>query len=494
MKKQNNYYVEEREIDVKRMLIHALTYWRVILVVAVLGAVILGVKQYRSDVTNAKNNIQAQIDAANTPVATIESLEERLSPDTIRNVWNAVNYKTFADERTTYMNESVYMNLDAYNENVIYLTYNVYSSKAASIIDMYTDYLMSEQMAEKVCEKMQTIVQSKYIMELYTLSSSDGTSNFKVQVCAASEEECESLADTIDHILLDYQEFVKKIDADVQVEKETRIADIIIDSELLSLRTSYNTEIYNNMSMYNGLLNSFNDTQKALFNLLMEKRQNSVASLYGDQETEETVLSGDASAIDTTIHVRPSIKMILTGFLAGTVIAYAACALRYTVSKSVHGMDEVKYLFGIPVYGNIRVADYRKKRIGACLDTAIDKLNGERGKYLDSDKQMQMVYSNLLLNCKNNDIKEIYLTGSKLELVPEKCITELVNQLKGQQIQVTVGNSILYDAESLLKMAEIGHVVFVEMEEKSDCESIAKELNLCVQNHIQVMGMILARK
>ena len=138
---------------------------------------------------------------------------------------------------------------------------------------------------------------------------------------------------------------------------------MIIDNDLINLQASYNSEIYSNTNMYNGYYGGFSDTQKQLFQMLMEARQNGDISIYSDaKEQAEAPLSGDASAIDTNIYVKPSVKMILTGFFAGAIIAYAVCALGYTVSKAVHGADEIKYLFGTTVFGTVRMAPYRRKK------------------------------------------------------------------------------------------------------------------------------------
>lgn len=494
MKKQNNYYVEEREIDVKRMMIQALTHWRFILTIALAGAVFLEVKQYRADVVNAKNSIQAQIDAANTPVETIESLEEQLPEFDVQNVWYAYHCKVNADGRMNYMKESVYMNLDAYNENVSFLSYHIDSEQPAAILGEYSNYLTSEELAETLNADLELSIENKYLMELYRMSSSDNFSRFTVRVCADSEEECEELATALDRALHLYIEKEKSMNEDASLILDSRMSKVVMDTDLASLKSNFSAEINTNLSLYNAYYNGFTDMQKSLYELLMERHESESVSFHETEASnEETQLSGDASQIDTTINVRPSIKMILAGFAAGAIIAYAICALKYVASREVHGIDEVKYLFGIPVFGTIRTVSFGKKKAGAAVDTAIDKLNFGRKKYLNTEQQMQMVSSNLLLNCKNAGITEIFLTGSELEHIPQNCVTELTARLGEQGIHVTVGNSILYDAQSLLRMAETGNAVFIEIEEKSKCEEIAKELNLCIQNRIQIAGMILTR-
>ena len=497
MKKQNNYYVETREIDVKRMLVHTLTYWRWIFVIALLGALLLGASQYRKDVTAAKNSIQAQIDAANTPLPTIDSLSAQLTSDQVQNVWNAVNFKSYADERTAYMKESVYMNLDPYNEDVVYLNYDIYSSSPAGVLSQLSNYIGSEELAEKISKDMGLTIANKYVMELYTITYSDNISKFTVKVCADDAEECGKLADSFDKLITQYVSKIDETDGEApnSLVLTQRTEDVAIDTNLQNIQAAYNSEIYNNTNIYSALYSGFNEIQEALFQMITEQRATGTSSIYeAEADSDEPVLSGDASAIDTTIHVKPSIKMILTGFAAGAIIAYAVFALGYTISKAIHGVDEVKYLFAVPVFGTVRTAAFEKKRKGAAVDTAIDKLNYGKKKYLDSTKQMQMVYSNLLLSCKNGGVNEIYLTGSELERIPQSCILELVSKLKEQQITVHVENSILYDAESLMKMAACGHAVFVEIENVSKCEEIAKELNLCIQNHIEVMGIIMTQR
>ena len=91
MKRQNNYYVEQREVNLKRMITTVLYQWRIILVVALIAAVLMGMKQYKSDVAAEEARIQAAIAAANAPEVTVEYLESQLIPQQIQNVKTAVD-------------------------------------------------------------------------------------------------------------------------------------------------------------------------------------------------------------------------------------------------------------------------------------------------------------------------------------------------------------------------------------------------------------------
>ena len=252
-------------------------------------------------------------------------------------------------------------------------------------------------------------------------------------------------------------------------------------------------EIYSNMNIYNSFFAGFNDVQVQLCKMMLAERAEMVSSVNPAEEIVEEKTPVDTSNIDTSIHVKPSIKMMLIGFIAGIVIAFAIRTLVYTISKCIHGADEVKYLFDVPVLGTVKVSSLQKKKVFVAVDTMLDRLAAGRNKYLNYSQQLQLVYSNILVNCRNKQIKEVYISGSEMECVPQKLLEELKIKLEAADICIKWGKNISYDAEAMLEMVDLGACILFEVENRTKCEEIVKELTQCEQNSVNMLGLVMVQ-
>lgn len=493
MKKQSHYVVEERQIDVKEMFFQTLSCWRFILLIAVIAAALVGVMKYKSDVSARQAEIQAQIDKANEPEITVEMLEEQLSSIEIQNVWNAVQYREFLKQRREYIDSSIYLNLNAFKENVVYLTYDISSVNAEKSVQELEKYLSGSAMAEKIVEEMELDTKAIYVAELIRMEDTDAATYFTLKVCADSKEECAALADNVEKQVASYMESLKSKEAyaDLSVTLAERRADVIKDDELLAKQSEYIDGFYDDMKDYKKYHSDFNNEQKSLFEKLTKGKYKIDNSLYETEiETEEKEVE-----IDTTANVKPSLTAIITaiiaGFLAGAIAAFALKAFLYTISKNIHGEDEVKYLFGTNVFGVVDASAQSKKRLFAPIDKLCKRLKNGMKKSLSYEEQLQLVCTNILIQCKNNGVEKVHLSGSEMKKIPAVVVNTLKETLEKAGIEVSSGKGVAYDADSLMKLAEKKNGILVEVSEKTGCAEIAKELNLCRQNEINILGIVL---
>lgn len=490
MKKQSHYIVEERQIDVKEMFFHTLSYWRVILLIAVIMAAVVGGMKYKSDVAAREADIQAQFDAANAPEITVDMLEDELTTVEVQNVWNAVQYKEFLKQRRTYIDSSIYLNLDAFKEDVVYLTYGIASEEAKRAVEELEKYLSGSTMAENIVADMGLETEAIYIAELVTLEDTDDSTYFTLKVCADSAEECASLADSVEKQMTAYMESLKTKEsfADLEVNLTERKTDVIKDDELLEKQDDYIGSFYDDMKDYKKYHSDFNDVQKSLFEKLTKGKYKIDNSLYVTEiEPEEK----EDVEIDTTVNVKPSIAAILAGFLAGAIAAFAIGAFLYTISKNIHGEDEVKYLFGSNVFGVVDASSKERKRLLAPIDRLFKRLKTGRKKSLSYEEQLQLICTNILIHCKNNGVEKVHLSGSEMTKIPVVVLNTLKETLEKAGIEVSYGKGVAYDAESLMKLAEKKNGILLEISEKTGCVELAKELNLFKQNEVNMLGVVL---
>ena len=102
-----------------------------------------------------------------------------------------------------------------------------------------------------------------------------------------------------------------------------------------------------------------------------------------------------------------------------------------------------------------------------------------------------MIAANISLSCKQQSIKQIYMTGSEYENMDAIILNMLKQELAAQDVQVMEGGNIFYDADSLKKGTEIRNILFVEQTGQSIYDEITNELNLAKEQKNQIIGVVV---
>ncbi len=462
MKRQDGYCVETREINIKRMLWWILRKWRVGAAFAIVCAVIFGAWQYKREEQIHEENYQEAIAAQNQAAESVESLTDQLSDAELGGVNMAVYYQTKLISASNYLGNSVLMQLNPYAENVMNIYAECVSEEEAINV---MNYLSSEDFLNELVSVVGWYREKSYLKEL--IEPEMAGNNVKISVIADSVSNAELYANNIVALLNSYhsEEVIY-----VYLEAET----VVDMSAVETFNSVYDSYITNN-SFFSNYYNTLNAKQLQLYNLLIS----------GQSSVEED------SIIITLEETKINFKMIVMGFLAGIIAAAVILGVVYTFSARIHGEEEAKYLFGEPVIGNVNAGGLERKRLFGFVDRAVYKLGNRTAKRIDYDGQLQMCIANISLMCQAKDVKEIYLSGSEIGRLPEKLLTDIKEGLSAENIGVFSGGSIVYDADSLKESAEKNNLIFIEISEKSACKEIAKELNLCLQNQLNCLGIIM---
>ena len=487
MKKQNSYFVEEREIEGKKMFAQILKRWRLLLLLAVIGAVMAVAADYRMMKKSAAEEAQAAADKANAAPVTIESLEKGMDRFDRQQVWRFVYMTNTLEERKNYLNESIRMTINPYGERVVDLEYRIASSDAGeTVAQSYVDYVNSEQFAKDVVKELALDMRSCYVKELISIEASGDT--FAIRLKA-----CNRLADGAEAVLAAY---VPETAGSYTLELENRTTTIIIDKELAAEQEAFNDDLELYTSSYNSLKKALNDKQSTLANLMLKAGVKSENSLLAEESTEEATETEEEAANAVDVEVQPAAVSIRfgkapLGLIAGILVAIVWVMLCYALSQGIHGMEEAKYLFGVREMGTVSALSLRKKRLGSPVDFWMEKLGCGRHNYVEYDKQLALICANLLLTCKKENITEVAVAGSRLSASGQKIVEQIKTYLAKEGITLKSVGNVLCDGRALLTLAQTGTVLLVEEDERSCCNDIAKELNVFKENELQFIGMVL---
>ena len=468
---------KEIDLELKDILLEFLRRWKIIVLFSIIFGLVFGAMRYRKDYA------AAHIPAPEVKNTTLEDAYADLDKDQYERVILAVSLKAAIDSKSLYMNESVLMNINAHAEDAVILQYSVEGAEAENIVNSYVNYINSGSIVSDI-NKEGVHVAEGYLSELIEVlpnQTEDAMKNFTVKVMNSDAESVGLLADAVNDQLTTYaanfnennQTHILNLDSRKQVQ--------IIDEALAEKQDAYAQETEDQQNKLASIKADMNANQLRVY-LDMEKD----IFIWGDDEEEQTETAEDSVSGTEVVKVSINKKQIMIGAVAGAAIAVVYIFLAYLLSTRIRTKDEVESIYQTRLLGTVR-----KEEKDHPIEKFVWKLENFGHKKLLYEQQVQMLISNIYIACRDRKTDSIYLSGSILETVDKDLLTMLEAGLKQKNIHVVFGDAINYNAEELLRAAEVGSVIFIERRRKSYYSEILSEMQLCDANNIQILGMII---
>lgn len=470
MKKQEGYEVKSREIDLKRMLWWIARQWRKLLILAVLCACVMCAWRYHKDAQANRKAYEAALAEREKEETSMEEVEAVLNDDQIRGVEWALYYYTRAREAEDYLENSLLMKANPYAMDIMYIYYRADDVSNAKV--KLEQFLMNEAFLEDLKEKLNWETEAHYLLELFEVEE-DGE-QIIISIKADSQSNCTAIADNTISLIEEY--------FDEAVEEINHILGVTTDLDLVTTYINILDQKNTYHSLFVSYQNNFIVAQDMLFGMKLTELDGTVS----EEETKEEVVIELAET-----HINKT--TLVLGAIAGVIVGIVVFAVWYTFSTNIHGVAEMKYLFALPSMGNVNITGLKKKKLLSGFDKILNRAAYGKDAALSYEQQVEMIASNIYIACKNQNLKEVFVSGSEMKYVPEAFVTDVKTALEKKNIVLIAGKCISYDAETLLKAEEVGNILFIETDEVSKCDEIAKELNLCIQNNIQSLGIIMVQ-
>lgn len=481
------------DIEIKDIIWELVRKWRIIVALAVICGVALTAYQYR-------------IDMNKTDVVTVkktqEELEASMSAQDLDEVTAAVALRRQVDERSAYMEASELMKINPYEENVVFLQYYVNADSETVSLDAndaYIAYVNQGALATAIAETGNYEQEQVYLAELIsvvkeeagayinaksaadrmalTVESGAEERVFTVKVIGTSKEAAEALAADVKAELQAYSSVVTANIGAHQLKLMTENSTVIADQSLAELQNWNATSIKTISNNLDSMKNEMTGDQITLYT-------------YRTTVVEE-VVNAPVTTTTTEKVVSISMKHLVIGVVVGVVLGCAVIAVLYLFAAALRNGEEVKNLYGVKILGYIDDSAYQKKKLFGFVDNLILKLENMGKKKLTFAQEVEMVCANILLNCKKNEATEIFLATCAGDSIPEAVMSAIVDKCAQRNISVTTGRDIAYDAETLEKLVKVGRVVFVEKERVSLYDEMYREILLCKEHDVDVMGMVV---
>lgn len=469
------------KIDILDVLCRILRRWKLILCFGILlCACLIAYKVYRNQQYNAS------LEQTSNPSVN-ESVEDMLSEDEKSMVYVAFEeYKQLCELLETQNNAS-YNDLNAYELNVLSITYRLDLTEAAQTNLFYelesayiyraNNYVSSDAPKNSLVWAKGASMPETVALNVQEDSISDLI--FIIYVAGADLEQTDKLADEVKR---DFAEYNKILSDEVCGHNLNILEEKVgyIGNEELAL------DQYNLMNRINTLQTNVNN----LRGKFTEEQMEFYEKLCGKTVTSPNETKDTASSLPLAFS-SGIVKYGVVGLFAGVFAVCAWIIVVYILDGCLKTSEEFAQRYGLIVLETFEgLGTYINRKKMFVADRIIYKFKNKGGYTLDVKKGI--LCSNLKKLCKENDITELCfaatmpLTDNEREL-----LISATEQLGRMGLKIIVCDNVLRDLNSFERMSELKKVVLVEKTAVSRINSIEQYIKICKLQNIQVLGGII---
>ncbi len=462
---------DEKEMSISDMLFYLLRQWKVAVIAALIGLLLVGGLTYAKSLENAKKSASN----SQTTQAGMLTEEEEFAADVKIDTIN--EYKQNIEEYNEYLDNSIRMKLDPngfYRGTIKFMFTSESPAAALKALNVCSDLVFNNENYEKMTQLLTEEISEAYVREAFTFEketmsnekSSENVIVWDVSFVHYEQEECEKIVDYIDEQM---NNVMAQLDENVvaeQVGRDVYLAcyvDLIKESMSLEVGKS---SVYTSMEKVKA---DMSNTEKAYYEL----------STSSGEQTEAV----NTEVVPVKASVQWKYAVLAAVGAGGCVIVF--CAALYLFGNLVHNKEELEVYTNVPVIG--LSAKKTKKNV---IDHLIDRLEHcvRNGK----EDTIDMAATMLCNYAVQNHVKRIYLSGAKGEH-REELMAQFNSRMEKEKIELIGGNSILEDVKAISDAVECGSVVFLEKSNKTSHRDLREELRKAGHCELKVLGIILEK-
>lgn len=466
MKEQNDPVLERdvRELSLGDMLIQVFRKWKVLLVVAIIGALLFTGYSCLTGASGPRAQAARDAAAAAAEEAANVELDEasQIRVDGMTELRS--RYREIAVSQGEYMQNSIYMQLDPYAVNRTTATFFVFAEgdtteeQVDALISVYQDAALSREVLEPIAEEYGT--EYVYLREVVGCGSDLDLNKFWVNVSYTDPEGSMNICQKI-------------VNA---VEARTESYAVQIGPHNLMM-----TVIAGRVVTDNGLF----DNQYAVWSDI--HNMNVAINKIGDDINDFRHPSGSDGNVEGQRSIPADVAI---GGAAGLIVSFVILCLAYLLSDKLRSDDEVRRMAPVRVWAN---GITPKAHSGSAL--ALDKLQGmtpwEEGAYQRFADILapELEGKNSLLLVTALAEKEVSEIAEELEKALNVKFSEAAGAASDFRVNICAKVSDSYTAVEAIRGAEA--VLAVERCHLSSLKKVRAELELLSHVREDAMGVMV---
>lgn len=470
----------ERNIPIMELIWKVVLNWKKIILCSIICAIIAITFGYVQELRTYRNSI-----GISNEQATDEKKVESLSVQELQGIEDAkVLVRRMADTRE-YMENSILMKIDPYQEAVLTLNYYVDLNKSHAdmseadisisqdIVKAYKESIDCGVLAEYIIENSEIDCQNtEYIQELVQTKAVEDSSVISVTMVYKDQNTLENIADVVeDGISMQMQNVSQNIDTH-RLNLVSKFVSVRVDVSLAQNQRYYQDMMYSYQTELNGLKS------------LMSAEQ--LKELNGEGLSEDDSLD-DVQNSEMDI-LKPALnkKYMVLGFLGGCVLAVIWAICRILLEHRLQFATELTDGYDIRILGIFETAKSQ-----SMLDKYLYRIKNLNTKQMSRAEKLDSVCIQLELMCKKQNISNIFLTGTSICQMEDELLEMLKGKLHSVNIECECGECVCYNVESLKQMINIKNVVLVEKIGVSEYKDIEKEIKMIKEQDGRILGCLV---
>lgn len=473
---------KEREIYIRELLLYICQKWKRILMWMILFAVLMGgvgaVKSYK-EMTVARQEQNEGDDGLSAYKAKLseKAIEE---VDKIFDLY--LSYNKSLDSSLKYYNNSFRMKINPNSVPTIFMQYRINNTKKIKdIITAYSNMVLEEDSCERIKKDLGIEIDASYIGELVEFDmdgiydqgklgeekivEEDMSSSMLVQIIAPSQQMCEAIADEVQNEIQAKEVLLKnKIGSFDLVEIGRSYMDRA-DRELLNEQQNYISQINVLYKNIDGLATALDVDQQEYFSGLINQE------------------GGEINQSEKANFNIINLKYIVIGVILGFLFSSFGYIAVYVLNDKLKTEKELEDYYDISVLENIDTFRNKKNKYLINLSKGTDTRS--------EDDKVEMVYENIKAYMEMKDITNIHFTSTLDSNEVEELMDKIVKRFRSDNYKMTLGSSVMVNAESLKSLVEAQGVVLVEQIGKSKFKEIGREIDICRRNQKDIIGSVV---
>lgn len=444
-------------IYLKDLLFSALYKWKSILVWAVILAVLLGGVKGLISYTNMKNEEFQKENFAQQELE-LEVYETRKASLQQQIEANRVN----ARHQQKYLDESVLMNLDAYNHYEVYLSFFLETDyqimpgmsyqnpdPTSAVIKAYMEGVTNDTNAKQLADSIGT--ESEYLLELLSTDTPYEAKGFSFHFRVPDKVSGEKLLECLKQVIEQLQAEISQIVA----LHEVHIKEAFIRQTIASWLAQQQQDQANKLTALNDVIT---DLQQQKNDLL---------------PPESVVVSGGSVLKDALVFA-------VVGGILGVMLVVMIAWMQHIFGSTVYSRKALTNRTGIKVLGSVK-AGKRRNAVDAWLRVV------EGRNDLPADKQNAMLACSVAAAMGNEGVLQISGQCSAEERI---AFAEALRQTNAKITVCDAGN-ILQDVSARPALNQADCVLLMEQCGVSTYEGVQDQIDVIVEHGKKILGCVL---
>lgn len=474
MEKREKEYTnldQERIVTVSDLLKEIVRRIGLVIVLGIIVAVLCCGYKYVKDSKAAK--------AANSEdTATTVKLTDEEQTD----VNNVISVQDNMKEQQEYLDNSVLMQINAYDESRVTLQYRIITGDkqlSKDLLSAYDNYVTNGSLAQDMINHgidmdLQYLTELLYFEKDSDKDEEDSDSTvitdtpaltFEIRVIHKNQKSCEELAAVIPECLSDFEQKLQESTGSHELNLVDQSYAEVVDQGLWTYKIDRVNSVVSMQERVDSLKEKLSADQVALVEKNLQKADKK------DDAKKEVVKA----------HI--SKKYAVLGFGIGIILAILYIVISYIWRGTINNEKDVTYLYGVQLMGTLK----GKNKKNALLRLG-DKLRGK--KPVDFSVEEAIVCADVTGYCSRNQIQKLLLLSSE-EVTETAWIDTLVKKLREAGVEATVETDILSSAAAREKAAGYEVAVLIAQVRRSAYDTLEQELGFCQLQNIQIAGAIV---